>query len=50
MSKWIKWIVAAFVIFYLLSSPEDAASAVRSAAGGVMSAADSLSKFVRALS
>jgi hypothetical protein len=48
--KAVKWLVAAFVVFYLLSSPEDAAGMVRDAAGGVQQAAESLSLFVSALS
>jgi hypothetical protein len=50
VNKWIKWTLVAFVAFYLLSSPEDAAAMVRSAAGGVQQAADSLSRFVSSLS
>lgn len=48
--KAVKWLVAAFVAFYLLSSPEEAAALVRDAAGGVQQAAQSLSLFVSSLS
>jgi hypothetical protein len=39
----------ALALFYLLKSPEDAAQAVHTAAGGLASAADSLARFVNAL-
>lgn len=50
MKKYLTWAIVAFVIFYLINSPEGAASFVRGAVGGVASAADSLSRFVNALS
>lgn len=39
----------AFVIFYLVTQPTDAASAVNSAAAWVQNAADSISTFVSSL-
>lgn len=50
MKKYLTWAAVAFVVFYLINSPEGAASFVRGAAGGLASAADSLSRFVNALS
>lgn len=50
MKKYLSWAAIAFVAFYLFTSPEGAAGIVESAASGLMSAADSLSTFVTALS
>ncbi|MGH3388624.1 MAG: hypothetical protein ACRDOO_07075 [Actinomadura sp.] len=47
--KFIPWIAAGFVLFYLLRSPEAAARSVESAAGGLAAAADSLATFVNTL-
>jgi hypothetical protein len=47
--KYIPWIAAGFVLFYLLRSPEAAARSVESAAGGLAAAADSLATFVNTL-
>lgn len=50
MKKYLTWAGIAFVAFFLLSSPEGAADIVQSAGSGIMSAANSLSTFVTALS
>lgn len=50
MKKYLTWALVAFVIFYLINSPEGAASFVRAAAGGIAGAAQSLSTFVNELS
>jgi hypothetical protein len=49
MKKWLTWAVIAFVIFYLLNSPNGAAHVVHNALGGLVSAGNSLSRFVNAL-
>lgn len=49
MKKYLTWALAAFVVFYLLKSPNSAAHVVDSALGGLSSAGDSLSRFVNAL-
>lgn len=50
MKKYLTWAAIAFGAFFLISAPEGAADIVQSAAGGLMSAADSLSTFVTSLS
>lgn len=45
----LKWIAIAFVAFYLLTQPESAAGVIQAGMGGLMDAADSLSRFVNAL-
>jgi hypothetical protein len=47
--KYAIYVGVAFVLFYLLRSPEGAARAVHGAADGLASAADSLARFVNAL-
>ncbi|WP_433175607.1 hypothetical protein [Actinoallomurus sp. CA-150999] len=49
MKKYLTWALIAFVIFYLLNSPGSAAHVVHNALGGLMSAGNSLSRFVNAL-
>jgi hypothetical protein len=49
IKKYLTWAIAAFVIFYLLRSPENAAHVVQNAASGLASAANSLSRFVNEL-
>lgn len=49
MKKYLTWAMAAFVVFYLLKSPNGAAHIVHNAASGLASAGDSLSQFVNAL-
>lgn len=46
MRKYLKWFVAAFIIFYLLNNPKGAADTVDGIASGLESAANSLSIFV----
>lgn len=50
MKKYLTWALLAFVIFYVISSPEGAAGFVRAALGGLAGAGESLSRFVNALS
>lgn len=50
LKKYLTYAIAAFVIYYLLSLPENAAHVVQGAASGLASAADSLSRFVNELS
>lgn len=47
--KYITWVAAAFVAFYVIRQPDGAARSVQSAANGLASAADSLATFVNAL-
>ncbi|HEY7486624.1 MAG TPA: hypothetical protein VH912_19335 [Streptosporangiaceae bacterium] len=47
--KYAMYAGVAFVLFYVVKSPEGAAQVVHSAAGGLASAADSLARFVNAL-
>jgi hypothetical protein len=49
MKKYLTWALIAFVIFYLLNSPNGAAHVVHNALGGLVSAGNSLSRFVNAL-
>lgn len=49
MKKYISWALIAFVIFYLLTSPQGAAHVVHSALDSLTSAGNSLSRFVNAL-
>lgn len=48
--KVIGWIVLAFAIYWLVTAPEEAAEAVRSAGGGLRSAGESVVRFFDALS
>lgn len=49
LKKWLGFAAIAFVAFYLLTQPESAAGVIHTGVGGLMSAADSLSRFVNAL-
>ncbi|WP_344968123.1 hypothetical protein [Salinactinospora qingdaonensis] len=49
VKQWSKIALVAFVAFYLLTQPESAAGVIDAGMGGIMSAADSLSRFVNAL-
>jgi hypothetical protein len=49
IKKYLTWAIAAFVIFYLLRSPENAAEIVQRAAGGLAEIANRLSRFVNGL-
>ena len=46
MKKYAKWGGIAFVLWYLVSKPTEAASVVHGALNGLASAADSLGTFV----
>jgi hypothetical protein len=48
--KGITFLIIAFALFYLVTQPEGAASAVKAAAGGVGQAFDAILKFFDALS
>ncbi|CAM3928857.1 hypothetical protein HNR23_004528 [Nocardiopsis mwathae] len=50
LKKWLGYALIAFVAFYLLTQPESAAGVIETGLGGLMSAAESLSRFVNALS
>jgi hypothetical protein len=45
----LTWLGIAFVVFFVLSSPGDAGSVVRSAFDGIESAADQLAEFVKSI-
>jgi len=47
--KALTWVGIAFVVFFLLSSPTDAAGVVRSAFDGIQSAANQLATFVKSI-
>ncbi|QXJ27046.1 hypothetical protein AGRA3207_004185 [Actinomadura graeca] len=47
--KYMTWAAAAFVAFYVIREPDRPARSVGRAAGGLASAAGSLSTFVNAL-
>jgi hypothetical protein len=49
MKKYLTWALAAFVIFYLVRSPDGAAHVTHSAFSGLSALGDSLSRFVSAL-
>ncbi|MCZ2806540.1 MULTISPECIES: hypothetical protein [unclassified Modestobacter] len=49
LKKVLIWLAIAFVVFYVIQRPEDAAGIVRSAGGALSDAADSLSAFVESL-
>lgn len=44
--KWLKWGAIAFVAWYLVSKPSEAAHVFRGAMGGLATAADHLGQFV----
>lgn len=46
MKRFLKWALAAFLIFYLCTQPHRAANVVHVGVGGVTGAASSLSTFV----
>lgn len=47
--KVVVWLLLGFVLFYVLSAPENSASIVRSGVGQLGNAADSMSRFVQQL-
>ena len=49
LKKVLTWLAVAFVVFYVIQRPEDAAGIVRSAGSALGDAADSLSSFVGSL-
>ena len=49
LKKVLTWLAVAFVVFYIIQRPEDAAGIVRSAGAALGDAADSLSAFVGSL-
>jgi hypothetical protein len=49
LKKVLTWLAVAFVVFYVIQRPEDAAGIVRSAGAALGDAADSLSAFVGSL-
>lgn len=49
VKKTLTWVTVAFAVFYVLSSPSDAAGAIRTAAGGLREAGDSVAVFVESL-
>lgn len=48
-TKALIWVAVAFAAFYLLSSPGDAAGAVRAAGGGLVEAGDAVTTFFETL-
>lgn len=50
LKKWLGYALIAFVAFYLLTQPESSADVIDNGLGGLVSAAESLSRFVNALS
>jgi hypothetical protein len=46
LRKIITWAIVLFIVYYLVSNPHGASSAVQSALHGLRSAGQSLSKFV----
>ena len=49
VKKVAAWLVIAFVLFYVLSAPENSAEIVRSAAGALEDAARALARFLTSL-
>jgi hypothetical protein len=49
LKKVLTWLAVAFVVFYVIQRPEDAAGIVRSAGAALGDAASSLSAFVGSL-
>jgi hypothetical protein len=47
--KALTWIGIAFVVFFVLSSPNDAGDVVHSALGGIQDAGNQLSTFVKSI-
>lgn len=50
MRRWVWWALVLFAALYLLRQPTDAAATVNTVFAGLVTAADSLSAFVGALS
>ena len=49
LKKVLTWVAVAFVVFYVIQRPDDAAGIVRSAGAALGDAAQSLSTFVGSL-
>lgn len=49
MSKLLKWVLGAFVVFYILSDPSAAAGTVHGLLGDLQNAGNSLAQFVSGL-
>ncbi|MGI8530294.1 MAG: hypothetical protein ACR2KO_12550 [Geodermatophilaceae bacterium] len=49
VKKVAAWLLIAFVLFYVLSAPENSAEIVRSAAGALEDAARALARFLTSL-
>jgi hypothetical protein len=49
VKKLLTWLAVAFVVFYIIQRPDDAAGIVRSAGAALGEAAESLSRFVGSL-
>jgi hypothetical protein len=49
LKKVVTWLVVAFVIFYIIQQPEDAANIVRSMGAALSNAAASMTAFVGSL-
>jgi hypothetical protein len=49
VKKVVTWLVVAFVVFYVIKSPDDSAELVRSAGKALGTAASSLATFVGSL-
>ena len=49
VKKVTAWLLIAFVLFYVLSAPENSADIVRSAVGALGDAARALSRFLQSL-
>lgn len=47
--KFLKWTGIAFLVFFLLSAPTDAAGTVRSAFAGIENAANQVAMFVKSI-
>ncbi|MGB9377978.1 MAG: hypothetical protein WCB04_10755 [Mycobacteriales bacterium] len=49
VKKILGWLAIAFAVFYLLSSPVEAAAAIKAVGDGLVHAADQLAKFFSSL-
>jgi hypothetical protein len=49
LKKVLTWLAVAFVIFYVIQRPDDAAGIVRSAGAALSDAAASLSRFMQSI-
>lgn len=49
IKKYLTWAIAAFIVFYLLSAPENAAHIVQWAVSKLAAGANSLGRFVNEL-